>query len=77
MEYRIKFNKELLWDYEIKEDDLEREEVLILYISRVLNNGNFEDVSSIPTELIQKFLNRLFLSKKVRKFWEWYLHDKK
>lgn len=39
MEYRIKFNKKLLWDYEIKEDDLEREEVLILYISRFLIMG--------------------------------------
>ena len=73
MKPKIKFNKKLIWDYEITEKDLEKENVLILYLSRVLNNGTFNDVSSIPLELIEKYIDRLYVSERVRKFWKWYL----
>ncbi len=69
----IKFNKKLMWDYEISENDLVREEVFILYLSRLLNYGTHLEVSPIPLNLIEKYLPRLYLSRKVRKFWEWYL----
>jgi len=71
----IKLNKKLLWDYQIKEEELLREDVLIFYISRVLNNGNLKDVSSIPEELIRRYLPKLHLSQRVRKFWEWFLKE--
>ncbi|HGJ65845.1 TPA: hypothetical protein ENS27_10710 [bacterium] len=69
----IKFNKKLFWDYEISEDDLKKEDFLIFYISKVLNNGTLKDVLEIPIELIEKYIDRLNLSSRVRKFWEWYL----
>ena len=69
----IKFNKRLFWDYDISDQDLEKEDVLIFYISRILNNGTIKDVKEIPIELIEKYIDRLNLSSKVRKFWEWYL----
>ncbi len=40
----MKFNKKLLWNYDISESDLEREDVYILYVSRVLNNGTIDEV---------------------------------
>lgn len=70
---RIKFNKKLLWDYDISEEDLEKEDVYLFYVSRVLNNGTFGEVKEIPIEFIEKNLDRLNLSSKVRKFWEWHL----
>ena len=68
-----KFNKKFFWDYDISDQDLKKEDVLIFYISRVLNNGAIKDVKEIPIELIDKYIDRLTLSSKVRKFWEWYL----
>jgi len=76
MEKRIKFNKKLLWDYDISESDLEKEDVYLFYISRVLNNGTIDEVREIPIEFIEKHLNELNLSSKVRKFWEWYIRNR-
>ncbi len=73
MPSRIKFNSRLFWDYDIKEEDLEREEVQILYISKVLNNGTIKDVKGIPEELIRKYYPQLMLASKVRAFWSWRL----
>jgi hypothetical protein len=73
MDYQIKINKKLLWDYQITEEDLKNEKILIFYISRVLNNGNLIDVKEIPPSLIIKYIDMLHLSKRVRQFWEWYL----
>ena len=52
---------------------ISRERLLIFYLSRLLNNGNFGDISEIPLELIERYVDKLHLSRKVRKFWEWYL----
>lgn len=73
MSSKINFSKKLFWDYEITEQDLEKEDVLIFYISRILNNGTRDDVFEIPLELVEKYMDRLSLSGKVRKFWKWYL----
>lgn len=73
MVYMVKLNKKLLWDYQISEEDLKEERVFIFYLSRLLNNGSFGDISEIPLELIEKYVDKLSLSREVRKFWEWYL----
>lgn len=73
MEPKVTFNPRLFWDYDVKEEDLAREDVLILYISKVLNNGTLADVQGVPEALIRQYLNRLHLSSRVRKFWEWHL----
>ena len=75
VEYRPKLKKTLLWDYEISDRDLDREDVYIFYLSRILNNGTYSDIREIPVDVIQRHLPRLHLSGKVRKFWEWYLKD--
>jgi len=73
MEHKVKFNRKLFWDYQITQKDLENEDVFIFYLSRVLNNGSFQDITEIPVETIKKYLKKLHLASKVRKFWEWYL----
>ena len=70
---KVAFSKRLCWDYDIKAEDLEREDVLILYISKVLSNGTLRDVQGIPMELIVNYLSRLYLPRQIRRFWEWYL----
>jgi hypothetical protein len=75
MGYPGRLNKKLLWDYQVSEEDLKDEKVFIFYLSRVLNNGNSADIGELPLELIQRYIDKLSLSGKVRKFWEWYLHN--
>ncbi|MEK7398728.1 MAG: hypothetical protein AAB116_17485 [Candidatus Poribacteria bacterium] len=72
----MKFNKKLLWDYDISESDLEKEDVYMLYVSRVLNNGTIDEVREIPLEFIEKHLDDLNLSSRVKKFWEWHIKNK-
>ena len=73
----IRFNKTLMWDYDITPEDLKREDVFILYLSRVLNNGSLQDIQEIPLETIRKYLDKLYLASKVNKFWRWYLKEEK
>jgi len=70
---KVVFNKRLCWDYDIKEDDLKQEDVLILYISKVLSHGTLRDVQGIPVELVLTYLPRLYLPRQIRRFWEWHL----
>lgn len=65
----IRFNKALFWDYEIAPEDLKKEDVFILYLSRVLNNGCLQDIQEIPLEIIKKYLDKLHLASKVKNFW--------
>ena len=73
MRPKLKFNRSLFWDYDLSETDLERESVLILYLSRALDRGTMEDVRGIPRAMIRKYFDRLHLSSRVRTFWRWYL----
>lgn len=69
----VEINSGLLWDYAYTEEDLREESFCVWYLSRVLNQGNWEDVRRIPLEVIRTHFNRLSLSRRVRKFWAWYL----
>lgn len=70
--YRIKINEGLLWDYEFSEEQYKTKEFFTWYLSRVLNNGNSNDLKTIPLNIIKKNLQNLNLSKKIRDFWEWF-----
>lgn len=72
---KLTFNKKLLWDYDLTEEDLENENLFIFYLSRLLNNGSFDDVQEVPPEVIEQYLYRLHLSGAVRRFWQWYLKE--
>lgn len=68
----ISVNKGLIWDYEFSEEEKKTPFFADWYLSRVLNNGNYSDIKEIPIELIKKKLNKLQLSRQIKKFWEWY-----
>jgi len=72
----MKINKKLLWDYDISDENLDKDDVYMLYVSRVLNNGTISEVREIPIEFIEKHLNDLHLSSRVRKFWEWHIRNR-
>ena len=57
MGYLGRLNRRLLWDYQVSEEDLREERVFIFYLSRVLNNGNSADISELPLELIERYID--------------------
>lgn len=73
--YGIKINKGLLWDYEFKGEEYKTKDFFIWYVSRVLNNGNSNDLKTIPLNIIKQNLQDLNLSKKIRDFWEWFFQE--
>ena len=73
--YGIKVNEGLLWDYKFKEEDYKTKDFFVWYVSRVLNNGNSNDLKTIPLNIIKQNLQDLNLSKKMRDFWDWFFQE--
>ncbi len=73
--YGIKVNKSLIWDYDFKEEQYETEGFFYWYLSRLLNNGNSEDIKTVPLNIIKNNLLKLNLSKKVKDFWQWFFEE--
>jgi hypothetical protein len=71
--YDIDVNPGMLWDYEFSREKLNNEEFFVFYLGRLLDAGTADEVRRIPREVIAQYLDRLSLSSRVRKFWEWYL----
>ncbi|MEQ8224685.1 MAG: hypothetical protein ABRQ37_20370 [Candidatus Eremiobacterota bacterium] len=74
--YNIKINKGLLWDHNFPEEQYKTEGFFLWYLSRVLNNGNSQDIKSIPLHIIKENLHRLRLSNKIKHFWHWIFDEK-
>jgi hypothetical protein len=68
----MKVNKKLLWDYEFTEEEMQDEEFLKWYITRVLANGTDEEIREIGLKTIYRYLNVLNLRRQDREFLEWY-----
>jgi len=73
--YGIKVNKSLIWDYDFKEEQYETENFFYWYLARLLNNGNSEDIKTVPLNIIKNNLLKLNLSKKVKDFWQWFFEE--
>lgn len=54
----MKLNKKYIWDYEIKDLDLSQPEVLIWYLERKIQYGDWE---SIDKKTLKKYLPKLKL----------------
>jgi hypothetical protein len=65
----------LVWDYDLKESDFEREEVRSWYIARVLAKGNWKDIQDVGLDNIKKYLPSLTIPEETREFWEWYFSE--
>jgi hypothetical protein len=69
----IPINPDLVWDYEIPEDEHQDEEFRRWYIARVLTRGRMQDVRELGFHTIYAYLPDLVLPIRIRRFWEWYL----
>ncbi|MDQ7054096.1 MAG: hypothetical protein Q9P14_14880 [candidate division KSB1 bacterium] len=73
--YNIEVNPALLWDHEFQPHQLRDEEFFIWYLGRLLEKGTAAEVKKIPLKVIGQYLDRLKISRRVRRFWQWYLHE--
>ncbi len=65
-------NKNLLWDYDWKEEQYETEEFKCWYIARVLSRGTANDVSGIGIDVIKEYLPKITVPKRIREYWEFF-----
>lgn len=69
----ITINKNLLWDYDFKEDEMNSELFIKWYIARVLISGTGKDVAAVGLYSIKKYLPELIIPHRIKEFWQWYL----
>jgi hypothetical protein len=65
-------NPDLVWDYEIPDDEHQDEAFRRWYVARVLTRGRLEDIRELGLHTIYAYLPHLVLPDRVRRFWEWY-----
>jgi hypothetical protein len=68
----VKINKDLLWDCNPAERELQSEAFQRFYVARVLANGTMKDLEGVGLETIRRLLPELWLPAAIREFWEWY-----
>jgi hypothetical protein len=73
--YDIEVNPGLLWDYDFSPSELQKENFFILYLGRLLERGTAAEVKCIPREIIARYLDRLSVPQRIRRFWKWYLQE--
>lgn len=71
--YGIQVNRGLLWDYDFSPEKLQDEAFFIWYLGRLLERGTADEVKRIPHEIIIRYLDRLSIPDRIRRFWNWYL----
>ncbi len=64
-----------MWDYDFLPEEIQHESFFVWYLGRLLERGTAAEIKSIPKEIIAHYLDRLSLSRRVRRFWEWYLKN--
>ena len=73
--YDVEINPALMWDYAFSPAEMREERFFIWYLGRLLERGTAAEVKRIPREAIAQYLERLSLSQRVRRFWQWYLQE--
>ena len=71
--YDIEVNPALLWDYNFKPEEIRGEQFFVWYLGRLLERGTKEEVKKVPLKVVADYLDRLAISSRVRRFWNWYL----
>ncbi len=66
--YDIPVNKDLIWDYEWKEEEYRTEKFLKWYLARVLTYGTAKDLQYIDFEIIKEYLSRLNIPSHIYEF---------
>ena len=71
----IEVNRGLLWDYDFSPDKLQEEGFFVWYLGRLLERGTAAEVKPVPREIIARYLDRLTIPYRIRRFWKWYLEN--
>jgi hypothetical protein len=64
-------NKNLIWDYDWKEEQYDTEEFKCWYIARVLMRGSTQDVQNVGFGLVKEYLPKITVPKRIREYWEY------
>ncbi|MFQ5651596.1 MAG: hypothetical protein ACE5IY_16795 [bacterium] len=73
--HNIEVNPSLLWDQDFTPDKYMDEVFFIWYLGRLLERGTAEEVKKISKAVVARYLDRLRISRPVRRFWQWYLEN--
>jgi hypothetical protein len=73
--YEIEVNPALLWDYDFSPTELQQESFFVWYLGRLLERGTAAEVKGLPKQVIARYLDRMSISSRVRRFWNWYLKE--
>ena len=68
----LSINPDLVWDYEIPDNEYQDEAFRQWYVARVLTRGRLEDIRELGLPTIYAYLPHLVLPDRVRRFWDWY-----
>lgn len=68
----MELNPKFLWDYTLRAQDLEDEQIKRWYLARVLSRGGLEDIRAVGLATIRHYLPTLRLPRSIRRFWEFY-----
>lgn len=73
--YDIEVNPVLLWDYHFTPEEMQHESFFVWYLGRLLERGTAAEVKHIPRDVVARYLDRLHVSTRIRRFWEWYVRQ--
>ena len=68
----MKVNKQLIWDYDIPEQNYDTPAFREWYVARVLTQGTLQDIRQVGFDTIREMLPKLWLPAAIQYFWEWY-----
>jgi hypothetical protein len=68
----LPINPDLVWDYDIPDDEHQDEAFRRWYVGRVLTRGQMQDIQDLGLRTIHAYLPALILPIRIRRFWRWY-----
>jgi hypothetical protein len=74
--YDIEVIPGLLWDDDFSPQDVQEESFFIWYLGRLLERGTAAEVKRIPVEVVARYLSRLSIPQRVRRFGVWYIKQR-
>jgi hypothetical protein len=73
--YEIPVNEKLFWDYKFSPNEYQTEKIFCLYLSKVLTIGSDADIKSVGIEVINNYLHKLNIPRRIKNFWQWYFDN--
>ena len=68
----VRVNPQLVWDYDVSDEEKQSEAFRRWYVARVLTKGRAEDLRDLGLRTIYAYLPHIVLPSRITRFWEWY-----